>query len=257
MFKFVVDRVANSIQYWTGLIWIRDLLTIVQLLLNLPCTVVCVLLVLNDLFQLLQCKLGRWVYIPALLKFIAMLGISQASYHWNECIWMAYNQFHSSNQNLHQSKHHSLAHHPPLTPLFQPLQNLPNCMHKVWQLPTSSLNTSSGDYLCWSHYLLGNPLPCSSLHIDQKCFWIMSKFQLEGIRKRTVVRNLAIDGVDYHLPMCIQSHMLFVQFVLLWGAVKYRCWKGWLIWASVLVDNIIQLLPVPHICIQGLELFGG
>jgi len=31
----------------------------------------------------------------------------------------------------------------------------------------------------------------------------------------------------------------------------------WLFRAAILVDEISQLLPVPHICLRGLELFGG
>jgi len=47
--------------------------------LNLPGTLVGLLFVLNDLFQLLGDKFGRWAHIPALLKFLVMLGISQTS----------------------------------------------------------------------------------------------------------------------------------------------------------------------------------
>jgi len=78
MFKFFVDCVENSIQYWTGIIWIEVLLTI-HLLLNLSCSLVRLLYVLNDLSQLLRGELGWWVHTPALLRFIAMLGISQTS----------------------------------------------------------------------------------------------------------------------------------------------------------------------------------
>jgi len=59
LFKFVVDCIENRIQYSACIFWIEDLLTILQLLLNLPCTFVSVLFVLNDLFQLLGCTLGR------------------------------------------------------------------------------------------------------------------------------------------------------------------------------------------------------
>jgi len=37
-FKFVVDCTENRIQYWAGICWIEDLLIILHLLLNLPCT---------------------------------------------------------------------------------------------------------------------------------------------------------------------------------------------------------------------------
>jgi len=93
--------IEHGVQYWTGVILINDLVTILHLLLNLPSTFVWVLLVLNDLFQLLRWKLCRWAYILALLKFITMLGISQTSNHLNEYLWMEYNQFYSFNQNLH------------------------------------------------------------------------------------------------------------------------------------------------------------
>jgi len=59
MFKFVVDCIENRIQYWACIFWIKDLLIILQLLLNLPCTFVRVLFILNDLFQLLRYKLCR------------------------------------------------------------------------------------------------------------------------------------------------------------------------------------------------------
>ena len=46
---------------------------------NLSRTLVRLRFVLNDLFQSLRGKLGRWADTPALLEFIAMLGISQTS----------------------------------------------------------------------------------------------------------------------------------------------------------------------------------
>jgi len=101
VFKFVVDCIENSIQHSTGIVWIENPVTILHLLLNLPGTFVCVLFILNDLFQLLRCKLGRWVHIPVLLEFLVMLGISETSNHWDKYIWMGYNQFYSFNQNLH------------------------------------------------------------------------------------------------------------------------------------------------------------
>jgi hypothetical protein len=101
VFKFVVDCTENHIPYSAGICGIEDLLTILHLLLKLCCTFVSVLFVLNELFQLLRCKLGRWAYNLALLKLIAMLGVSQSINHWNEHIWMQYNQFYSFNQNLH------------------------------------------------------------------------------------------------------------------------------------------------------------
>jgi len=67
------------------------------LLLNLPGSFVGVLFIRNNFFQLLGCTLARWTYIPALLKLIAMLDISQTGSHWNEYIWMQYNQFYSFN----------------------------------------------------------------------------------------------------------------------------------------------------------------
>jgi len=129
VFQFVVDCTENCIQHWARICWIEGLLTILHLLLNLRCICVHILSVLSDLFQLLRCKLGRWADIPALLKLIVMLGISQTSNYWNEYIRMQYNQFYFFNQNLHQYKYYSLAHHPPLPPLFHPLQNLPMSMY--------------------------------------------------------------------------------------------------------------------------------
>jgi hypothetical protein len=57
MFKLVIDCVENSIRYWTGIIWIKILLAI-HLLLILACNSVGLLYVLNDLSQLLRCKLA-------------------------------------------------------------------------------------------------------------------------------------------------------------------------------------------------------
>jgi hypothetical protein len=85
----------------------------------------------------------------------------------------------------------------------------------------------------------------------------MSKFQLESIGTTTVVRNLAIYGVIDHLAVFVYSHILFVQCVLLQGALEHRFENLWLFWAAVFVDEIRQLLPVPHICLRGLELFRG
>jgi len=80
LIKVIVDCVENSIQYWTGIFWIEVLLAI-HLLLDLSCTMVGLLFVLNDLFQLLQGKLGLWAHTPALLKCTVMLGNSHT------CIW--------------------------------------------------------------------------------------------------------------------------------------------------------------------------
>jgi len=101
VFKYIVNCIESSIPYLTCIFWIKDILTILHLLLNLTCTIVYVLFVLNHLFQLLWYELLRWEDIPALLKFIVMLGISLTSNHWNKYIWMECNQFNSFNQNLH------------------------------------------------------------------------------------------------------------------------------------------------------------
>jgi hypothetical protein len=101
MFKFVVDCTENWIQYSAGICWIEDHLAILHLLLNVSCAFVRIVFVLNDLFLLLGWKLGRWAHIPALLKLIAMLGISHSRNHRNKYIWMQYNRFYSFNQNLH------------------------------------------------------------------------------------------------------------------------------------------------------------
>jgi len=52
VFKFVVDRAENSDQYLPGIMWIEDVLAILHLLLNTPCTLVSLDFVLHDLFQL-------------------------------------------------------------------------------------------------------------------------------------------------------------------------------------------------------------
>jgi len=85
----------------------------------------------------------------------------------------------------------------------------------------------------------------------------MSKFQLESIWKATVVRNLVIYGVIDHLPMFVNSHILLFQFILLQGALEHWSENVWLFWAAIIVDESNQLLPVPHISMLGLELFGG
>jgi len=85
----------------------------------------------------------------------------------------------------------------------------------------------------------------------------MSKFQLESIRKATVVRNLAIYGVIDHLAVFVYSHILCFRFVLLQGALEHRFEKVSLFRAAVLVNEINQLLPMPYICVRGLELFRG
>jgi len=85
----------------------------------------------------------------------------------------------------------------------------------------------------------------------------MSKFQLESIWTATVVWNLAICGVIDHLPAFVYSNILFFQFVLVQGALEHWCETVSLVWAAVFVDEINQLLPVPHICLWCLELFGG
>jgi hypothetical protein len=99
MFKFIVECVENSAQYWNGIMWIENLLAILHLLLNLSCTLVCLLFTLNDLFQLLQGKFDCWAHSPVLLKFIAMLDISQTRI-WTQ-YYVEYIQFYSLNQNLH------------------------------------------------------------------------------------------------------------------------------------------------------------
>jgi len=105
--------------------------------------------------------------------------------------------------------------------------------------------------------MLGNLLPCRSLHLWHKYLHIMSKLQLESIRKTTVVRNLAIYGVIDHLALFVYSDILFFQLVLLQGAPEHRFENVWLFRATVFVDEINQLLPLPHICVRCLELFRG
>jgi len=72
--KLVLDCTENCIQYWAGICWIEDLLTILHLLGNVSCTFVCVSFFLIDLFQLLWCKLGWWAHILVLLKHITMFS---------------------------------------------------------------------------------------------------------------------------------------------------------------------------------------
>jgi len=74
--KSIVDCIGNRVMCWACIIWIKDLLTILNLLLNLPSTFVVIYFVFNDLCQSLGCKLGRYGHLPALLKFISMLHIS-------------------------------------------------------------------------------------------------------------------------------------------------------------------------------------
>jgi len=170
---------------------------------------------------------------------------------------MEYTQLYSFNQNLHQYKYHSLAHHPVLPPLLHPLQDVPKYMLSDYQLHTSSHHNAAGDYLCRSHYMVRNFVPCRSLRFYQLCFWIVSKFQLDSIWKATVVRNLPIYGSIHELPGWIYSHILFVPFVLLQGAAEQRWQNVWLFQGYVLVNEINQLYLVPHICVRGMELFGG
>jgi len=59
VFKFIVNCIENRIGFWASTFWIEDLLSILHLLLNLPCTFVSVLFILNIHFQLLGCKLDR------------------------------------------------------------------------------------------------------------------------------------------------------------------------------------------------------
>jgi len=181
---------------------------------------VCFVSVLNDLFRLLQCKLSRWAHTPVLPKFNTVLGISQTCNHCNYYIWMEYNQFYSFNQNLHYYKYHFLAHHPPLPPRFHPLQNLPQSMYNKQQLGTSSLNMASRDYIQRFDYMLRDLLPCNSRDFYQYYLPIESKFQLASIWMATVVQNLAIHGVIYHLHRCIWSHLLIVQLVLHQGVLQ-------------------------------------
>jgi len=100
-FKFIVDCNKRCVKYWGEICSIEKLLTVLHLLLNHPCSLVCDPFFLNNPVQLLIYKLDRWYCIPALQKLIAMLGISQQSNHWNEYIWMRFNQLYSFDQNLH------------------------------------------------------------------------------------------------------------------------------------------------------------
>jgi len=93
-FKLVVDFVENSIQYWTGIFWIAVLLTI-HLLLNLSCTLVRLLLVLNDLILLLPGKLGWKAHTPALLKFTTMARYFTDKQLDPTSMWNIINSIHS------------------------------------------------------------------------------------------------------------------------------------------------------------------
>jgi len=148
----------------------------------------------------------------------------------------------------------SVTHHPPLSPVFHPLQNIPKSMYNDYQLRTSSLDMASGDYLRWSNYVLDNLLPCSLLQLDQTYFQIVSKIQLESIRKATVVQTLTIYGVRYNFPVCFECHIIFVWFAQLQCVLELRCSNVWLFRTSVCVGEINQLLQGPYIRIQGLEL---
>jgi len=91
--RFVFDCIDNLVQYWTSIMRIEDLITILHVLLNLPCTSVCFLFSLYNHFQLCQGRSGKWAHSPVLLKFITMFCISQTSKHWNKYILVEYNQF--------------------------------------------------------------------------------------------------------------------------------------------------------------------
>ena len=69
LLKFVIHCVKHSIQYWTGIIC-NEVLIPIHLILTVSSTLVDWYLILNDLFQLLQGKLGWWAHTPALLKFL-------------------------------------------------------------------------------------------------------------------------------------------------------------------------------------------
>jgi len=75
MFRFIIDCIQNGAQSWTAIFWIEDTSTILHLDLNLPCTTVCFIFVLNNLFLLFWGKLHSWAFTQALLKYIVMLGI--------------------------------------------------------------------------------------------------------------------------------------------------------------------------------------
>jgi len=51
--------------------------------------------------------------------------------------------------------------------------------------------------------------------------------------------------------------MVFVQFILLQGALEHRCYNVWPFHPAAYVVKINQLLPVPHIGIQRMEFFRG
>jgi hypothetical protein len=86
VFKLVDDGTEKRIHSWPGIFWSEGLLTVLDLLLNLTCISVCVLFILNDLFQFLRCKLGRWAHILAILKLIRILWYSQSRNHWYEYV---------------------------------------------------------------------------------------------------------------------------------------------------------------------------
>jgi len=123
--EFVIDYIADNIHHWSTINWFNDLVTILHLLLNLPCTVVCFLFIFNDVCQLVQCMLDWWIHSLALLNFFIVLCISETINHHNEYREMEYNRFYSFHQNLHLYRYQSPSHNPPLSTLFHPLLNLP------------------------------------------------------------------------------------------------------------------------------------
>ena len=54
-------------------------------------------------------------------------------------------------------------------------------------------------------------------------------------------------GFIYQLPRQLSSHMLFVQFFLLHGALGYFSEPVWHFWANIFADKRIQQLVLPDI----------
>lgn len=166
-FKFVLDGNWNSVQYLTGIIWMALYITMLQLFLKLPWTIVRRLFVPNDLIQILWLMGGRWAHTLAHLEFIMMVGMSQASNYWQQHIWMEYKEFYSSNLNLHYFKYHTLFHQPPLHPHINPLQNISRSAYNHSLLHTCRHYMVSRDYLCWTNLLYSNLLPYRYSHFKQ------------------------------------------------------------------------------------------
>jgi len=87
---FIVTKHCNenSIQSWTAMIWIENLLSI-HLLRSISATLPGFLLIFNDPFQLFKCKICWWGTTPVLPNIITMVGNAQRRI-WTQSICRIY-----------------------------------------------------------------------------------------------------------------------------------------------------------------------